>query len=184
MNSIERQRLWADAYAFRAFVAAQRSHGLLLAQCPTNEGDLYLALTTALHAQYARPFGKSDGVDSRFRFVRDDVPESVRDYHDFMSSFRHKVLCHTDANFSTEGIELNDLEVHRSDAGELSISPSDPRALRDHYRELGQLFSTMVAVSGRRLLATLRASEHFVPQSPGRYLLRLSGEDPFEKLPS
>jgi hypothetical protein len=171
-------------YALSAFEKAHESCRLLLESCDDNRHPLFSALSTAVHVFYARPFRHIQGIPKSALFQNTDAPPEFHGMHEFLVSFRDKIVAHTDANTGKDfGVELHDVQI-KIVPGDFVLSCSDPAVRREAYQEVTPLIHAMKLFAMRRFVEIKARNEEAFPLELGEYVLKFEGDIAFEKLKS
>ena len=182
MTIDDRQRLWLAVYAISAFEKAETNCHRLLSTCDSNRHPQFELFSTSIHIFYARPFRHVQGIKRSSLFHETDVPQAYRGVHNFLVSFRDKIIAHTDANTEKDfGSVMHEVQV-RPVPGDMILSCCDPKAKLEAYSDAQPLIAEMKSVAMRRFL-TIKQQYHSVfPIEAADYVLKLEGGEVFKRL--
>lgn len=171
----ERKRWWLLCYGITSMDQAIKSCELIAQHCSDNLSPLFLPLSLAVHVFYARPFVRSQAVDSLPTTI---VPQDAQGIHNWLRHFRDGVMSHLDATVSeTAGTPMND--VIYSISGEyLEFSTKEARARLVSYVHAAEHCQRMISIFHDELIQFHKRFIVCLPKSDGDYLLSLADGSP------
>ena len=129
-DSDTRKRWWLLCYGLTAMQKASHTAQQLVSLCKSNRDPLFLPLAVAVHAFYARPFSKNEGVG---RIDQSIVPPDLIGWHEWLMAFRMKAYCHTDSFKMKDSSEVWNDVVFEIDGGIKEISTKTPCVQVEDY---------------------------------------------------